>query len=415
MRRVSRARRLLLAALAGHCCMMSRPDVFPSSFSPFLQHAEAADSFLDSSLGQGAHASPDLALLNPGTTPRRLSFSSAVINFATQVATSDEIRQLMAQWTKMMGEVFKGPDTSESNIPYYWKVPECVLTVDYMSVIDVGVADSAKVALAYTPVHNAIMLAYVEEAAEWIQVFKRPMPRVQFLHVPAECMVDENTTYTAFCMKPTGKCYMTRLDIHLTRITKQMMTTLTPIPAPQFIEQQMEEGFLYDDAVDMVEAPTAVGRLLFDPINCIMHTRVQAASADRVFVYHNPQDHSLRVDAQSADSSWFRRKVILPLGCGGTEEKDFTTVVHLLADGHFKVIIRALVARGTDYDREAHDNIEIKEGQDVRPKEELRFGEHDPKDIPLAASGGTHAAADFLCFQRTCRLAAESTETASKP
>ncbi|KAL8270046.1 hypothetical protein Esti_006038 [Eimeria stiedai] len=375
------SRRLLPAAAlsVAAACLVSESG--PREFYSFPLHVDAAESPLDAAAGSGMGALPDMALLNPGSTPRRLSVSSALINFATQVATSSEIRQLMGQWTKMMGEVLKGPDTTESNIPYYWKVPECVLTVDFMAVIDVGVADAAKVALAYTPIHNAIMLAYVEEAAEWIQMFKRSTPRVQFLHVPAECMVDENTTYSAFCMKPSGRCLMTRLDINLTKITRQMMSTLIPIAAQDFIKQQMEEGFMYDDAVDIIEAPTAVGRLLFDPLNCIMHTRVQASGPHRVFIYHNPQDHSLRVDAQNSDSSWFRRKVILPLGCGGVEAKDFTAVVHLMPDGHYKVLIKGVVARGTDYDRQSHDNIEITKGEEIKPKEELKFGEHDPKDM----------------------------------
>ena len=142
------------------------------------------------------------------------------------------------------------------------------------------------------------LLIAVEEAAEWIQVFKRPLPRIQFLHIPAECMVDENTTYSAFCTKPTGRCFMVRLDIQRTKITKQMMNTLEPIPGPDFIQQQMAEGVMYDDAADILEAPTTIGRMLFDPLNCIMHARVQAASAQHIFIFHNPLDHSLRVDAR---------------------------------------------------------------------------------------------------------------------
>ena len=138
---------------------------------------------------------------------------------------------------------------------------------------------------------------------------------------------------------------------------------------------------MYDDAADILEAPTTIGRMLFDPLNCIMHARVQAASAQHIFIFHNPFDHSLRVDAQNSDSSWFRRKVILPLGCGGTETKDFTSVVHLQPDGNFKVIIKTPIARGTDQKRESQDNIEIRTGTDIRPTAELKYGEHDPKDM----------------------------------
>lgn len=315
-------------------------------------------------------------------SPRRLSVSGAFINLVTQVATNSEIRQLMSQWTGMVGEIFKGRDTSEASVPYYWKVPECVLTVDFASVMDSGVADSAKVALAYSPKHNAIMLAFVEESSEFIQVFKRPTPRIQFLHLPAECMVDANTTYSAFCSKPKGKCIILRLDINLTKITRQMMNALKPIPPRDFVQDLMEkEGLLYSDAVDVLEAPTTVERLLFEPLTCIMHTRVHAASRDHVFVFHNPLDHSLRVDAQHSNGSWFRRKVIIPLGCGGTHDAHFVTSVYLQADGLYKVVIKTLVARGTDQRRKSDDNIEIRTGSDVRPISELKFGEHDPKDL----------------------------------
>ena len=35
---------------------------------------------------------------------------------------------------------------------------------------------------------------------------------------------------------------------------------------------------MYDDAADILEAPTTIGRMFFDPLNGIMHARVQAAS-----------------------------------------------------------------------------------------------------------------------------------------
>ena len=116
--------------------------------------------------------------------------------------------------------------------------------------------------------------------------------------VPPSAWVDENTTYSAFCTKPSGRCFMARLDIQRTKITKQTMNTLEPIPGPDFIQQQMAEGVMYDDAADILEAPTTIGRMLFDPLNCIMHARVQAASAQHIFIFHNPLDHSLRVDAR---------------------------------------------------------------------------------------------------------------------
>ncbi|OEH75461.1 hypothetical protein cyc_02015 [Cyclospora cayetanensis] len=384
MRLLSRGARLLLLCAAAATLNCSSNGASSSRLFPSLLPVEGSSSALDGgldSLSSSLPSSSAVQLLESGHTPRRLSFSVAMINLATQVATNQEIRQLMKQWTGMVGEIFKGPDTSESNIPYYWKVPECVLTVNFYSVADIGISDSSKISLAYTPVHNAIMLGYVEEAAEWIQVFKRPFPRIQFLHVPAECMVDENTTYSAFCTKPTGRCLMVRLDIHLTRITKQMMTTLQPIPPNQFIQQQLDEGFMIDDAVDILKAPTTVGRLLFDSLNCIMHTRVAALSPEYIYVYHNSLDHSIRVDAMSSKNEWNRRKVILPLGCGGTEAKDFTTVVVLQQDGHYKVLVKAAIARGTDYNRESESNIEIRKGKDIRPTSELNYGEHDPADM----------------------------------
>ncbi|CDI76282.1 hypothetical protein, conserved [Eimeria acervulina] len=321
-------------------------------------------------------------LSSAGHTPRRLSVSAAMINFATQVATSQEIRQLMGQWTGMMGEIFKGPDTSESSIPFYWKLPECVMTVDFASVADVAAADAAKISLFYTPSHNAIVLTFVEEAAEWIQLFKGSHQRMQFLYTPAECMVDENTTYSPFCTKPTGRCFMTRLDIHLTRITRQLMSTLKPLSAGDFIKHLMdEENFLYDDAADVLEAPTTPGRLLFEPLNCIMHARVQAISPQHIFLYFNPYDHSLRVDAQNTDQSWYRRKVIIPLGCGGKKEEDFTAAVYLQSDGYYKVVIQAVIARGTDLERKDEDTLQIPLLKEVRPTDELRYGEHDPKDM----------------------------------
>lgn len=382
MKSIFGVRRLLLAAASSMACLYDRSN-FPG-FSPIFISGDAADSQLDRAAGtqQPSFAAANyLPSATPGATPRRLSFSAAMVNFATQLATSQEIRQLMRQWTGMMGEVFKGPDTTESFLPYYWKVPECVLTVDFGSATQVAHSDSAKVALAYTPVHNDIMLAYVEEQAEWVQLMKRPLRRVQFLHLPAECMVDENTTYSAFCMEPKGRCKMVRLDINLTRITKQMLNTLKPIPAADFIQQKIEEGFMYDDALDILEAPTTVGRLLFDGLNCIMHTRVQAIGPDRIFIYHNPLDQSLRVDAQNTDGSFFRKKVIIPPGCGGTEEKDFTASVYLQPDGYYKVVIQTIIARGTDHDRTSQNNIEIRNGKDIRPTSELTYGEHDPADM----------------------------------
>ncbi|CDJ48052.1 hypothetical protein, conserved [Eimeria brunetti] len=388
---------LSLALLPACCCPASGPE---------LQLGLQASSPATAATGTAAAAAAAAAATDPasaaagasllaagGHTPRRLSVSAALINFATQVATNQEIRQLMGQWTSMMGEVFRGPDTRESSLPFYWKLPQCVLTVDFAAVADVSLSDAAKVHLYYTSTHNAIVLEYVEEAAEWIQVLKRPFPRLQFLYLPAECMIDEEAYFSAFCLKPSGRCMMLRLDIHLKRITRQMMVPIQPVAAAAFLQQLMQQqDFLYSDAAAVLEAPTTPGRLLFDPLRCIMHARVSAKSPQFIFIYFNPQDHSLRVDAQASDESWFRRKVILPLGCGGAAAADFDAAVYVHPEGLYKVVVQAIVARGTDQNRkevekgeekekERKSIIFIKKGEDKRPTTELRFGEHDPKDL----------------------------------
>lgn len=375
-----------LLARAGHLLLLGAAAAATTGIEPVRAQSIALGNPLALEASRDFSGDPKLgedesALLGgSGAAPRRLSISAALINLATQVATNSEIRQLMSQWFGAVGEVFKGTDTSETKVTYYFKVPECVISVDFGSAILVGLADAAKIALAYTPKQNVIMMAFVEEAAEAIQVMKRPKPHIQFLQLPNECMVTQETTFTPFCSTPGGRCFMTRLDIHLTRITQQMLTTMEPVSPNEFVRLQMERGEAYDEVIDLLDTPTPVGRMLFNPMTCLMHCRAQAAGPDFVRVYYNALDHSIRVDAQASDGSWFRRKVIIPSGCGGSKAEDFFTTLYLMPEGEYKVLVQTQIARGQE-DLKRDDNIEIKHKETIRPTEAYNIGEHDLREL----------------------------------